>query len=76
MELDDLAEAVDKRLIAEDDEVDTLGGLAFLLAGRILPPGESIAHPSGWRLESVEADERKMIRIRLHAPEGTELAEV
>ena len=48
---------------------------AFLLAGRILEPGESIAHPSGWRLESVEADERKMIRMRLHAPEGTELAE-
>jgi CBS domain containing-hemolysin-like protein len=53
-----------------DDEVDTLGGLAFVLAGRILPPGESIAHSSGWRLESVEADERKMHRLRLHAPEG------
>jgi CBS domain containing-hemolysin-like protein len=75
IELDDLAKAVDKRLIAEDDEVDTLGGLAFLLAGRILEPGESIAHPSGWRLESVEADERKMIRLRLHAPEGAELAD-
>jgi CBS domain containing-hemolysin-like protein len=75
IELDDLAAAVDKRLIAEDDEVDTLGGLAFVLAGRILPPGESIAHPSGWRLESVEADERKMIRLRLHAPEGLERAE-
>ena len=73
IELDDLAKAVDKRLIAEDDEVDTLGGLAFLLAGRILAPGESIAHASGWRLESVEADERKMIRLRLHAPEGSEL---
>ncbi|GAA4037504.1 hemolysin family protein [Sphingomonas rosea] len=72
LELDDLAEAVDPRLIAEDDEVDTLGGLAFLLAGRILEPGESIAHPSGWRLESLEADERKMLRLRLHAPEGAE----
>jgi CBS domain containing-hemolysin-like protein len=75
LELDDLAENVDSRLVAEDDEVDTLGGLAFILAGRILEPGESIAHPSGWRLESVEADERKMIRLRLHAPEGAELAE-
>lgn len=70
LELEDLAEAVDARLVAEDDEVDTLGGLAFILAGRILSPGESIAHPSGWRLESVEADERKMTRLRLHAPEG------
>ena len=75
LELDELAEAVDARLVAEDDEVDTLGGLAFLLAGRILEPGESIAHPSGWRLEAVEADERKMIRLRLHAPEGAELAD-
>lgn len=76
IELDDLAEAVDSRLTAEDDEVDTLGGLAFLLAGRILPPGDSIAHPSGWRLESIEADERKMHRLRLHAPEGAEVEEV
>ena len=29
---------VDARLVAEDDEVDTLGGLAFLLAGRIRSP--------------------------------------
>ncbi|HEX2724331.1 MAG TPA: transporter associated domain-containing protein, partial [Beijerinckiaceae bacterium] len=72
VELDELAECVDSRLTAEDDEVDTLGGLAFLLAGRILPPGESVAHPSGWRLESVEADERKMHRLRLHAPEEGE----
>ena len=49
-----------------------LGGLAFLLAGRILPPGESVAHPSGWRLESVAADDRKMHRLRLHAPEPVE----
>jgi len=70
LELDDLCSSVDHRLSAVDDEVDTLGGLVFLLAGRILVPGESIAHPSGWRLESVEADERKMKRLRLHAPEG------
>ncbi|GLR47614.1 hemolysin family protein [Sphingomonas astaxanthinifaciens] len=75
LELEDLAEAVDARLVAEDDEVDTLGGLAFLLAGRILEPGESVAHPSGWRLESIEADERKMHRLRLHAPEGVETEE-
>ncbi|WP_114226711.1 MULTISPECIES: hemolysin family protein [Sphingomonas] len=68
-ELDELAQAVDKRLVAEDDEVDTLGGLAFMLAGRILAPGESVAHPSGWRLESVAADDRKMHRLRLHAPD-------
>ncbi len=43
---------------AEDDEVDTVGGLTFLLAGRIPQPGECVDHPSGWRLESVDADAR------------------
>jgi CBS domain containing-hemolysin-like protein len=70
LELDDLREAVDARLIAEDEEVDTVGGLAFVLAGRILPPGESVLHPSGWRLESVDADSRRIKRVRLHAPDG------
>jgi CBS domain containing-hemolysin-like protein len=69
LELDDLREAVDRRLTAEDDEVDTVGGLTFLLAGRILQPGESVEHPSGWRLESVDADTRRIKRVRLHAPE-------
>jgi CBS domain containing-hemolysin-like protein len=69
IELDEIAEHVDRRLIAEDDEVDTLGGLTFLLAGRILGPGESVEHDSGWRIESIEADSRKMLRLRLHAPE-------
>jgi len=70
LELDDLCKAVDPRLAAEDDEVDTVGGLTFLLAGRILQPGESVVHPSGWRLESLDADSKRIKRIRLHAPEG------
>ena len=69
LELEELAQAVDARLVAEDDEVDTLGGLTFLLAGRILQPGESVLHQSGWRLESVGADSKRILRIRLHAPE-------
>ena len=69
-ELDDIAREVDARLIAEEDEVDTLGGLTFLLAGRILQPGESVEHPSGWRIISVEADARRMIKLRLQAPES------
>ncbi len=68
-ELDEISRDVDARLIAEDDEVDTLGGLTFLLAGRILEPGESVEHPSGWRIISVEADARRMIKLRLQAPE-------
>jgi CBS domain containing-hemolysin-like protein len=66
LELEELAAAVDPRL--KSDEVDTLGGLAFLLAGRILQPGESVEHESGWRIEAVESDERHMKRLRLHPP--------
>jgi CBS domain containing-hemolysin-like protein len=70
IELEELAQAVDPRLSTEDDEVDTLGGLVFLLTGRIPAKGECITHPSGWKLEAVDSDPRKIIRVRLHAPEN------
>jgi CBS domain containing-hemolysin-like protein len=70
VEIEELTQTVDARLVPEeDDDVDTLGGLVFLLAGRILQPGESVQHPSGWRLECTEADARRIVRVRLHAPE-------
>jgi CBS domain containing-hemolysin-like protein len=69
LELEELAEAVDPRLSSKDDEVDTLGGLVFLLAGHIPAKGECVTHPSGWRLEAVDSDPRRIIRVRLHAPE-------
>jgi CBS domain containing-hemolysin-like protein len=72
LELEELTTTVDARLTAEEDEIDTVGGLVFLLAGRILQPGESVQHPSGWRLECVDADGRRIRRVRLHAPEVTE----
>jgi CBS domain containing-hemolysin-like protein len=72
IELDELAEAIDPHLSSEDDEVDTLGGLIFLLAGHIPAVGECIAHPSGWKLETVDSDPRRVLRVRLHAPEGQE----
>ena len=69
IELEELARAVDPRLTWEEDEVDTLGGLVFLLAGHIPAKGECIAHPSGWTLEALDSDPRRIIRVRLHAPE-------
>jgi CBS domain containing-hemolysin-like protein len=69
LELDELAEAVDSRLSSKDDEVDTLGGLVFLLAGHIPAKGECVTHQSGWKFEAVDSDPRKIIRVRLHAPE-------
>jgi CBS domain containing-hemolysin-like protein len=42
----------------------------FLIAGHIPANGECITHPSGWKLEAVDSDPRRIIRVRLHAPES------
>ena len=70
VELEELAQTVDPRLSSDEDEVDTLGGLIFLLAGHIPAKGECVTHPSGWKLEAVDSDPRRIIRVRLHAPEA------
>jgi CBS domain containing-hemolysin-like protein len=67
-ELEEVAEKVDARLATVDGDVDTLGGLAVLLAGHVPKAGELIEHPSGWRLEITESDTRRVGRMRLHAP--------
>ena len=67
-ELEDVAETVDARLGAVEEDVDTLGGLAFVLAGCVPKAGEMLEHPSGWRLEVIEADTRRVRRLRLHPP--------
>jgi len=67
-ELGEVADTVDARLAADEDDVDTLGGLAFLLAGHVPQVGEIITHPSGWRLEVTDGDSRRITRLRLHPP--------
>jgi len=67
-ELDDVGEAIDSRLADVDEDVDTLGGLAAVLAGHVPEVGEILVHPSGWRIEVTEADERRVHRLRLHPP--------
>ena len=70
LELEELQKAVDPRLTAEDDEVDTLGGLVFLMAGHVPVKGECVTHQSGWKIEAIDSDPRKIIRVRLHAPDS------
>ncbi|MCF3974626.1 hemolysin family protein [Paracoccus salsus] len=52
----------------EDEEVDTLGGLIFMLTGRVPLRGEVIAHDSGAEFEVVDADPRRIKRVRLRLP--------
>ena len=74
-ELDDVAETVDARLGDVEEDVDTLGGLAVVLAGHVPQSGEIVEHPSGWRLEVTDGDSRRVNRLRLHAPEEGALTE-
>ena len=68
-ELDDLAEAIDRKLSEVEEDVDTLGGLAFVIAGQVPDVGQMLTHEaSGWKLEILEADEKRVTRIRLFAP--------
>ena len=48
-----------------DEEIETIGGLVFLLAGRIPQRGELITHPKGFEIEIREVDQRKIINVRL-----------
>ncbi|GMM92870.1 hemolysin family protein [Qipengyuania sp. MTN3-11] len=68
-ELDDVAETVDPRLAEVEESVDTLGGLAFVLAEQVPQVGAILDHPSGWRIEVTGGDETHVTRLRLHAPE-------
>ncbi|RIV89273.1 hemolysin family protein [Aurantiacibacter zhengii] len=69
VELDDVAKVVGDPALAEVEEaVDTLGGLAFVLAEEVPQPGTILDHPSGWRIEVTAGDETHVTRLRLHAP--------
>ena len=52
----------------EEEEVDTLGGLVFLLSGRVPTRGEVVPHPSGIEFEVIDADPRRIKRLRVRMP--------
>ena len=74
-ELEEVAETIDARLAEVEEDVETLGGLAFLLAGHVPQIGEILEHPSGWRFEVTGCDTRRVSRLRLHAPAEGALVE-
>ena len=47
-----------------DEEIETIGGLVFLLVGRVPQRGELISHPRGFEIEIREVDQRKIINVR------------
>jgi magnesium and cobalt transporter len=52
----------------DEEEIDTLGGLVFMLAGRVPVRGEVVQHPAGIEFEVVDADPRRIKRLRVRLP--------
>jgi len=65
-----LEEALNVDILPEeqDEDVDTVGGLVFTLAGRVPEIGEVIDHESGHKFEVVDADPRRISKVRVHPP--------
>ena len=57
------------------EEIDTFGGLVFMLAGRVPVRGEIVPHPHGMEFEIVEADPRRVKKLRLRLPDAIKAAE-
>ncbi len=68
--IDELEKHLNTKLVdAEDDEdIDTLGGLVFSMLGRIPARGELIRHPSGVEFEILDADPRRVKKLKVHLP--------
>ena len=51
-----------------DEDVDSLGGLVTSLLGRLPQRGEIITHPAGFEFEVLDADPRRVRRLRICPP--------
>lgn len=69
--LDEFEAEVGVKLVDPEDEeeIDTLGGLVFMMIGRVPARGEVIPHHDGTQFEVVDADPRRIKRLRVRLPE-------
>jgi len=72
--LDEFEDEIGMRLVdpEEEEEIDTLGGLVVLLTGRVPTRGEVIPHPAGPEFEIIDADARRLKRLRVRVPDTTD----
>jgi CBS domain containing-hemolysin-like protein len=70
--IDDFEDALGREFATpdEEDDVDTLGGLVFTLAGRVPERGEIVRHPDGVEFEIMDADPRRVKRLRIRESDG------
>ncbi len=53
----------------DEEDIDTLGGLVFMLAGSVPVRGQVVPHPDGFEFEIVDAEPRRIKRLRVRMPE-------
>ena len=58
----------------EAEEIDTLGGLVFSIVGRVPARGEILRHRSGVEFEVLEADPRRVTKVKVHRPRDANAA--
>jgi hemolysin (HlyC) family protein len=68
MPIEDLERVLGRSLALpeREEDIDTLGGLVFSLVGRVPQRGELIAHPGGFEFEVLDADPRRVKKVRIH----------
>lgn len=66
MDIDDFEDRYGRFLNSDErEDIDTLGGLAFHIAGHIPKRGDSLKHTSGVVLDILDADTRRVKRVRV-----------
>lgn len=68
--IDELEQHLGVKVIGpgDDEDINTLGGLIFSIVGRIPARGELIRHPSGVEFEILDADPRRIKKVKVHEP--------
>ncbi|MFC3614372.1 hemolysin family protein [Lutimaribacter marinistellae] len=67
----EIGRSLTKHEDVDEEEIDTLGGLVFMLSGRVPARGEVVQHPDGAEFEVIDADPRRIKRLRVMLPEQT-----
>ena len=76
VDLDDFQKETGFNLALDDEaeqDIDTVGGLVISLLGRVPQRGEIVAHPEGFEFEVLDADPRRIRRLRIRPPATSDL---
>jgi len=74
--IEDVEEHLGVELVTDEQEedIDTLGGVVFSITGRVPSRGELVHHPTGVEFEVLDADARRIKKLRIHVPKASSSA--